>query len=527
MHKQPADEVPVVYGAAWLDSHSLRTVVTFAFRRGVQIAVVFGIAFLPIIIGPMIREPTFESKAGILVTTVRAEVALTPTESNQMITVRPVSESDLSTEIEILKSTELAERVVTALVASGAIVPDADPGIAALEPEPGVMTIAIGSAEVAPPALSAVAFAESVLSIETGASFRAVGQSAAIEIVFRSTDAQYSYDVINAILDAYLDRRTEVFRMSRVVSFFVTEKEAARQRLDARSDELRDYGEIIGFPLVDIPGEKGPAEALEEMLIGKLGDLEANLAQAEVSARGTGERSAALERELGRHPQAGTALRIDEIRAQMADLRLQRDIFVQQTELDHEMIDKIGDRIVVAVWRMRELQLGLSDSESQRLDLLKAQLSNSRAELAATEARRIALVAQVLTTRRELDALAGASSKIADLHREIRIAEAEYLLYGKKHEEARISAAMDLSRLVNVTVSQRPRGPAAEPVRQRTAQGAALAVIMGLVCAFGLALTRDFYDHTFATGDAVEHGLGVPHLASIPEGYDGAPGQLA
>ena len=45
------------------------------------------------------------------------------------------------------------------------------------------------------------------------------------------------------------------------------------------------------------------------------------------------------------------------------------------------------------------------------------------------------------------------------LSREVGLAEEAYLLYKKKHEEARISAAMDAQRLVNVTVAQPARPP--------------------------------------------------------------------
>ncbi len=52
-------------------------------------------------------------------------------------------------------------------------------------------------------------------------------------------------------------------------------------------------------------------------------------------------------------------------------------------------------------------------------------------------------------------------SDLEGLRRAAQAAEDDYLLYRKKHEEARISAAMDQERFINVSIAQ----PAQMPLR--------------------------------------------------------------
>jgi len=59
----------------------------------------------------------------------------------------------------------------------------------------------------------------------------------------------------------------------------------------------------------------------------------------------------------------------------------------------------------------------------------------------------------------DLESINNKAFALENLRREAEAAEAEYLLYRKKLEEARISAAMDQQRLINVTIAQPAQRP--------------------------------------------------------------------
>jgi uncharacterized protein involved in exopolysaccharide biosynthesis len=90
------------------------------------------------------------------------------------------------------------------------------------------------------------------------------------------------------------------------------------------------------------------------------------------------------------------------------------------------------------------------------------------------------------------------------------------MLYQKKHEEARISAAMDQQRIVNVSIAQPAQRPL-KPVAPRKALNLFLGLLLGGFGGLGLAFLAEHLDHSFTTGHDLEARLGIPLLGAIPD----------
>jgi uncharacterized protein involved in exopolysaccharide biosynthesis len=151
---------------------------------------------------------------------------------------------------------------------------------------------------------------------------------------------------------------------------------------------------------------------------------------------------------------------------------------------------------------------------------LKSDLLRAEVALEGTRARVTSLQSQVAEHRRRLEPLNATAFTLESLQRDVRTAEEDYLRYRKKHEEARISAAMDREKFINVTIAQ----PAQRPL-QAESRGllskVVLSAFLGLLGGMGLAFAVEFYiDKSFTTGRDMERALGVLHLASIPEGAE-------
>jgi succinoglycan biosynthesis transport protein ExoP len=149
---------------------------------------------------------------------------------------------------------------------------------------------------------------------------------------------------------------------------------------------------------------------------------------------------------------------------------------------------------------------------------LKSNLLSAEAALEGTLARAASLRLQVSKQRKELDGLNARGFEIEGLHREARAAEQDYLLYRKKHEEARISVEMDKQKFINVTVAQPAQMPRAPEPRGLSSK-MLLSVLFGLLGGVVLAFVLDtILDRSFTTAEDVEKRLGIPHIASIPDG---------
>ena len=90
------------------------------------------------------------------------------------------------------------------------------------------------------------------------------------------------------------------------------------------------------------------------------------------------------------------------------------------------------------------------------------------------------------------------------------------MLYQKKHEEARISAAMDQQRIVNVSIAQPAQRPL-RPVAPNKLLNLLLGLLLGVFGGLGLAFVTEYLDHSFTTGHDLEARLGIPLLGAIPE----------
>jgi uncharacterized protein involved in exopolysaccharide biosynthesis len=102
------------------------------------------------------------------------------------------------------------------------------------------------------------------------------------------------------------------------------------------------------------------------------------------------------------------------------------------------------------------------------------------------------------------------------LRREAKAAEDAYMLYHRKHEEARISAAMDQQKIVNVSIAQPAQRPL-RPVGPRKALSLLLGLLLGALGGLGLAFVSEYFDHSLTTGRDLETRVGIPLLGSIPD----------
>jgi uncharacterized protein involved in exopolysaccharide biosynthesis len=146
---------------------------------------------------------------------------------------------------------------------------------------------------------------------------------------------------------------------------------------------------------------------------------------------------------------------------------------------------------------------------------LKGQLLVARADLKGAQGRYDSLREEVASQRRQLTALDQKGLTTDALRREVRATEEAYMLYRKMHEEARITAAMDQQRIVNVSIAQ----PAERPLRAVASKALNLfmGLLLGVAGGFTLAFVTEALDHSFTTGHDLEVRLGIPLLGAIPD----------
>ena len=134
----------------------------------------------------------------------------------------------------------------------------------------------------------------------------------------------------------------------------------------------------------------------------------------------------------------------------------------------------------------------------------------------ALSQRRQALSRHIEAYRADLAHLNGCDLQLHQLMRQAKVQEENYALYHKKLEEVRIADAQDNQKMVNVRVIEPPLA-SFRPVQPRRLPMLMLALVLSPVLAFGIALCRDWVNHTIKTDQDVERYLDLPHLVSIKE----------
>jgi uncharacterized protein involved in exopolysaccharide biosynthesis len=103
----------------------------------------------------------------------------------------------------------------------------------------------------------------------------------------------------------------------------------------------------------------------------------------------------------------------------------------------------------------------------------------------------------------------------ADLQREAKANEQNYLLYLSKREQERTSDALDRTRIENVAIAV----PPAIPVLPANGFAFIFLVALSIASSFSLAITYavDYLDPSFHTPAQVTNVLGIPLVLAIPK----------
>jgi len=93
--------------------------------------------------------------------------------------------------------------------------------------------------------------------------------------------------------------------------------------------------------------------------------------------------------------------------------------------------------------------------------------------------------------------------------------EANYLLYMRKQEEARISDALDESRIINVAVVE----PVAVPVVPSRSRPLVLFLgfLAAIIVSLGVAVVAEYLDPSLRTSEDIQEFLDLPVLASVSD----------
>lgn len=480
----------------------VRTSLAIAFRRrNWLMAAIIGIVASSILAAFL---APYTAEMMVMVKHERIDAVVTPDDTNKMLPPRDqnVNEADLNSEVELLQSSDLKQKVV---LASGLYDPQNPPfSLRKLIPwrdksldEPK-------------------AIAREVSKLSSHLDVRPLRLTNLIQITYKNRDPEMAAKVLKALAPLYLQKHIQVHASPAGTGFFAEQAVRYRESLEKSENALKTFGSDASVnPLQE-----------RDIVVTKLSDFKVNLQQTRAGILSAQNRINDLRRQFSAvNPRQTTTLRNvqnpqleEKLRGTLLDLELKRTDLLTKYQPTYRAVQEVDAQIQQSRDALAEMHKNPMKEDTTDVDpvyaWVKAELAKAEADKASLEAHATATERSIANYEQNALRLNTLALQQTGLQREAKAQEANYLLYTQKLEESRISEEFDRQRVVNVALAEEPSVPVL-PSHPRILYAAAIGMMMTFFWAILLWL-RDRLDPSLRTPDEVIALLGIPVLAAIP-----------
>lgn len=484
---------------------SLRDLYYTLFRHKYKMILFFIAVIAVVALGTFLSDETYRSDAKLLVRIGRETVTLDPTASTgPIIPVIQSRQSEINTELEILKSREIAERVVDSV---------------------GLETLVAGSEKSwMQRLLKRLNLAKQlnernavVLRVMKNLEVEFQKESWILGVAYKAESPELAQEVLNKIIDCYYEKHIEVHRTPGSYQFFSQESNNLRGKLTQAENQLRDLMNQTGISSL---------EEQRAVILDRIGVLQTEIDRAEADLVSSGAKVQSLQSAMANTPElvvteATVGLpnaAVDEMRGKLYDLQLLEQELVSKFEQDSRQVQDVR-RQIAAANALLETENQARSTLTKGLNLtyqeIQASLFAEQANLSSLQAGVSDLKSKLEDAKRELRVLNDNSVKITALTREIEIQEENYRKYSVNLEQARIDDALESGKISNINVVQAATLPM-KPIRPRKVLNLLLGLLTGIFGGIAIAFFSEYLDHSIKTPDEAEEKLRLPAIACIP-----------
>lgn len=487
---------------------SLRDIATPLFRHRRLVLLTFCGLVLGTVLGIILLPKDYQAKMKILVKRERVDTAVTPGRDAVMSNSGSVTEEELNSEVELLKSRDLLEKV-----AESCNLQQSESGHFW---ERLISTSEEDEADGVQDRQKKISRA--VLALENKLHIEPLKKTDLIEVTYDSPDPQLAARVLRTLGNLYLEKTVAVHRPPGAFEFFQTESQHYDQELQAAQAQLARFDR-----------EKGVADPQLEKQIAlqKLSEFEGTFNATQVAIKETEKRTHAVKDQLASTPeQSMSTVRssdnpflMQQLKTTLLDLELKRTGLLEKFEPDYRPVQEVQKEIADTIDAISKAEKSPDREETTdrnpSYEWLRAELTKSNAELATLNARAAETTNVIRQYRTRIGVINMNGSQQENLLREVREAEGNDLLYKQKREEARIGDALDRQRIVNVAIAEEATVPAL-PSRPHWVLTLLLGTLLAGLASPGVAFVVDYFDPSLRTPDEVRKVLQIPVLAALP-----------
>jgi uncharacterized protein involved in exopolysaccharide biosynthesis len=476
----------------------LRDWLTVALRHRRLVAVSFLGVLLGAGVGAFFLPPRYQANIRILVKHERLDPVVSADATSPLPqNLEGVSETEINSEVELIKSHDLLEMVVTTCGLQNMVTDFWHyPSRAGGDPQKKIATAA--------------------RNLQADLKVEVLPKTSLISVAYNAASPQQAAQVLNTLVNLYMEKRMAVHQLAGTLEFFQKQTQQYEQGLSQAESRLVEFRQKQGV----VAPEQEKVATLE-----KLSEFRAQLKQTQASIAETEQRTKALEAQAGTLPaRMTTESRVSDnpqlmgqLKFTLLNLELKRTELLQKFEPTYRLVKEVDTELEqtrAAILAAEKSQLREeTTNRNPTYEWVDSELARARSELAAEQARAEALSRTLRSYEQQASELDQKGAVEQDLLRDKKAQEENYLLYQRKQEEARISNALDRSRIVNVAVVEAAAVPYF-PSRSR-----ALILLAGLFAAIVVSVSAlavaEYLNPSFRTSEEVQESLDVPVLASV------------
>jgi len=478
---------------------SVRDLIAPVFRQKRLLVITFISAFAFVILLATLMGSSYASHMEILVNRERQDPLVTTEATTQMIQSSvPVAEEEINSEVELLLSRDVLERVVV------------ENGLAL--PQPG---FSLGDL-IHPHQTKEERTARAVKRLAKSIKVKPVAKTDLIEVEYSSSSAALAHSVLQSLGDAYIAKHVSVHRPSGSYEFFTKETQAYHDQLQASEAKLRDFGKTTGVAAPDlqrtdmalqVAAATGLLHTARQTEAADEGRIKSDLRQMSI----TPNRSATAR------STADADMLLTNLNTALLAAQNKRAVLGLKYDPNYPLVREADEEVAQAQAAIAAAQKARFTTETTDRDptyeLLREDLARAQIDSAAQRATIEATTRSIAAMQSQMVSLDQAALTQQDLLRDERANESNYLLYLSKREQERTSDALDLKRIANVAIAVPPAIPVLPvfswPLILMVAFGA------GLVLALSVAYIVDYLDPSFHSPSQVARTLGIPVVVAF------------
>ena len=433
--------------------------------------------------------------------------------SGQVVSLYDTRESELNSLLEVLRNRSLLDRAVETLGADN-ILRGRTPAQASVD--------ATTKPSPKPPLTDGQArdprHQQAVAKLEKNVSISVPRKTSTIIVGCKAESPDLAQQIVATLVALYMDEHLRVHHTAGSYEFFQEQSQLLEARWKEAATRLREVKNQ--WNIVTIDGTR-------KLLEGQISDIEARLLANTTDLATAEAKIESLSAVIGSLPEQIPTLVVDSPSQAVDGMRQELyKVEAREKELATKFSDK-HPQVLALRSTIAELQRILSDQDQTRSSetkgvnparqSLELALHNERSSADSFRGRAAKLQEQRTQLAAELRELNSREIKLAQLQREVELAESQRRAYADKLEQARINQQLDLEHISNLSLVQ-PASFVSKPSGPRKLYVLGMGLVVALLGAVGIAVLASLLDPALKGLSDIEEQLRLPVTGAVRVG---------